>query len=248
MSEEENDLLEKSRLVLMGEMMANVSHQWKQPLNTINLAIISARTSNPDKEQLEKYFDIMEDNVNYLASTIDEFLSFFDKKTYSEVKKLSLIVNEIENIVDVHMKNRKITLEFDFCENCGDIFIASSISQVILNFINNAKDAFYHNSKEKRIVLRFRMVEHYLEILCCDNAKGIAKEIQEKIFDPYFTTKENKNGTGIGLYMSKQIVEEVFCGKIAVNSENTPEIIENQKTCFKVHIPFSKHCFMKEDK
>jgi len=245
-------LFEQARFALMGEMMANISHQWKQPLNTINLAVLASKTSNYSEESLERYFDIIEDNVNHLASTIDDFMSFFDKKTHSEIKTLDAIVKEIKSIIFTHISNKKIELDVTVDNSYGDIEIASSISQVVLNLLNNAKDAFDEGDHFKKIKLQFISNEYGLEIECCDNGKGIANEIASKVFDPYFTTKTKSQGTGIGLYMSREIIQKMFDGKINLSqriySRSSMEPLDNSgKTCFFIAIPYSKNCILKKD-
>ncbi len=239
-------LFEQARFVLMGEMMANISHQWKQPLNTINLAILTAKTSTKCNGELERYFDIMEDNVTYLATTIDDFMSFFDKKTYSEIRELDVIIKEIRSIIETHIKNKYIKLTIEVETNNGEVLIASSISQVLLNLLNNAKDAFDDDAQEKTINLKFTTLYDGLRIECCDNGKGIPPEIQDKIFDPYFTTKEKHQGTGIGLYMSKQIVQQIFNGTIEVSNSCSMGDVCSDNTCFKIILPYSKNCILKE--
>ncbi len=239
-------LFEQARFVLMGEMMANISHQWKQPLNTINLAVFTAKTSNPNEKDLLKYFDIMEDNVNYLADTIDDFMSFFDKKTHLEIRNLESIVKEVQSIIKVHIANRGIDLEVEVDDKNGDVMIASSISQVVLNVLNNAKDAFDETIKTKKIILKFTTSNEGLIINCCDSGKGIDKDIKDKIFDPYFTTKPKQLGTGIGLYMSKQIVQKVFNGTIDVSANCSIREGCQHKTCFHIVIPYSKNCIIKK--
>ncbi len=226
-------LFEQARFVLMGEMMANISHQWKQPLNTIGLCIVDAKFSNNDN--LEKNFNIIEDNVNYLATTIDDFMSFFDKKTHSEIRELGSIIQEIKSIIELQITNKEIILDIKTDKVCGEVKIASSISQVILNLLNNAKDAFDKNTRDKKIILKFITTDDSLKISCCDNGNGISLEIKDKIFDPYFTTKNKSLGTGIGLYMSKQIVQKVFNGNMTLNTE---------PVCFHINIPYSDKCIL----
>jgi len=235
----DNMLIQQSRFILMGEMMANISHQWKQPLNTINLAVLSARTSDYSKESLEKYFDIIESNVNHLASTIDDFTLFVDKKTCIEPRDIDAILKEVNSIIGIHLSKQGIKLNIDLQNSSKDIIIASSISQVILNLLNNAKDAFDDTQDNKEINLKFKTLENHLEISCCDNGQGISPEVKPNIFDPYFTTKEKGKGTGIGLYMSKQILSKVFDAKIQVDSQAG-------KTCFCITIPYSNKCTPKE--
>ena len=159
-------LFEQARFVLMGEMMANISHQWKQPLNTIGLSVVNAKFS--DSDNLEKHFDTIEDNINYLATTIDDFMSFFDKKAHMEIRELEDIINEIRSIIHVQIENRGVTLEIEVNSSYGEIQIASSISQVLLNLLNNAKDAFDDSVDAKKINLKFISMKKGLEIICCD--------------------------------------------------------------------------------
>lgn len=234
-------LFEQARFILMGEMMANISHQWKQPLNTISLAVVTAKTSDASKEQSERYFDIIEDNVNYLASTINDFMSFFDKRSSVEMRSLNNLVKEIQSIIETRIKNKQITLEIEFDAKCEDSMIASPVSHVILNLLNNAVDAFEGLQNEhKKIALRFVKTKEGMEIECCDNGNGIDKELQTKIFEPYFTTKRKKKGTGIGLYMSKEIVEKMFTGSIVLGEKN------DYPTCFIISLPYSKNCALKK--
>ncbi|MDD2789762.1 MAG: HAMP domain-containing sensor histidine kinase [Sulfurimonas sp.] len=242
-------LFEQARFALMGEMMANISHQWKQPLNTISLAIVSVRTSpDPSIESLNRHYDIIEDNVSHLATTINDFMSFFDKKTHLEIRNLEDIIQEIKSIVAVHITNSKIDLEIEIDKRAGNIALASSISQVVINLLNNAKDSFAQDATDRLIHLKFLAMEDGLKISCCDNGRGIDPEIRDKIFNPYFTTKHKTQGTGIGLYMSKQIIQKVFGGVIEMSaaSETVPRTSVS-KTCFNIKIPFSQQCIVKKE-
>jgi len=241
-------LFEQARFVLMGEMMANISHQWKQPLNTIALAVVSAKTSKKIGNNIDKSFDIIEDNVNYLASTIDDFMSFFDQKTNLELRDIDSIVKEIKSIIEIQFKNRDIDLIFEINDNAKDVMIVSSISQVILNLLNNSKDSFNEDSKYKKISVIFTVKDYVLEVLCRDNGKGIPLEIQDKIFDPYFTTKDKTQGTGIGLYMSKQIIQKLFNGTIEISSKRNTIEECGHETCFYIDIPYSDKCVLKESR
>ncbi len=244
-------LFEQARFVLMGEMMANISHQWKQPLNTIGLAVVAMRTSDQSEDERDKHFEIIEDNINYLATTVDDFMSFFDKKVHNEMRDLNSITKEIKSIIDTPLSSKNIELEIIIDNSYGDIEIASSISQVVLNLLSNAKDAFGDNTTRKEIKLQFTSNEYGLEIECCDNGSGIDEKIKGKIFDPYFSTKAKKQGAGIGLYMSKEIIQKIFDGKIDISSReysrSSMHPVDNSgKTCFYVAIPYSGNCVLKE--
>ena len=231
-------LFEKSRFILMGEMMANISHQWKQPLNNVALAIVSSRFS--DSEELrDKNFDIMEENISYLSNTINDFMSFFEKRTPNESKSIGNIIDEVKSIMSAQIESNGIKFTIHIDEKLKFVEITSIISQVLLNLLNNAKDAIDKNKPEKEIILYFKVNDDGLEIDCCDNGSGIKDSIVSKIFDPYFTTKDKTRGTGIGLYMSKEIITKMFNGTIEFDNSY-------KMTCFRIHIPCSKNCQIKK--
>lgn len=231
-------LFEQARFVLMGEMLANISHQWKQPLNTIALSIVNTKFLDPqNREGFEKNFDVMEKHISYLASTIDDFMSFFNKENSTQVRTLQSILKEVRTIIDMEISAKNISLEIEIEKEKGEILLASSISQVLLNLLNNAKDAFDDNMTDKKISLKFIAKEDSLEIACCDNGRGMSAQIKDKIFDPYFTTKDKTQGTGIGLYMSKQIVQKIFAGKITC---------ELEPVCFYIKMPYTDKCLLQE--
>ncbi len=239
-------LHEQNRFALMGEMMANISHQWKQPLNTIGLAVVKARTS--DRKDIDGSFDIIEDSIRHLSSTIDDFMSFFDKRTHLEVRDVNDIVKEIRSIIDMQMLSDNIDVKIDTDSSCPNILVASSISQVVLNLLNNSKDAFSSEHKDKKIVLKFIREKHNLKILCCDNGVGIDKDVSQKIFNPYFTTKHKQQGTGIGLYMSKEIINKIFNGSLElVHRDEFIDEFKDMNTCFSIAIPYSENCKFKDD-
>ena len=235
-------LFEQARFALMGEMLANISHQWKQPLNTIALSIVAARTSDYDSEKMDKYFEIMETNTSYLASTIDDFLSFFDKRVSQELRELPDIFKEVGSITGSHIKNKGIELMLYMDETSCKIKVLSSLSQVLINLLNNARDAFEGIAKEDKIItVTYHTDDEGLTIICCDNGRGVDEEIRSKVFDAYFTTKHKKQGTGIGLYMSKEIIHKVFEGEITLQ-------VREGETCFEVFIPYGENCVPPEDR
>lgn len=235
-------LFEQARFSIMGEMLANISHQWKQPLNTVGLVIVSLRTTSQlDENELERYYDIMEDNISYLATTIDDFSSFFDQKTHLEIRTIEHIMKEIDSVLSIYLTNKNIAFSVEIKNDLGTVRFASSISQVLLNLINNAKDAFEYNQQNKSIFLTFETLQDGAKITCCDTGQGITAEIKKKIYDPYFSTKSKKRGSGIGLYMSKQIVQKLFNGTIEIEKST------KFSTCFSVTLPFSSNCVL-EDK
>ena len=234
----EKDLLlyEQARFVVMGEMMANISHQWKQPLNTINLVILSTKFSNErSMDEIEKAFDIIESNVEYLAQTVNDFLSFFDKRHHQELRSIEDIITEIKSISSAQLELNNIRLSFEKDESTKGVLLVSSVTQVLLNLISNAKDALLTQDKDHRAIkFLFKLEDKALRIECCDSGEGVDKAIRKKIFDPYFTTKPKNRGTGLGLYMSKQIIFTIFSGRLYVD--------ETRPSCFIIIIPFGKNC------
>jgi len=227
-------MYEQARFALMGEMMANISHQWKQPLNTINLSVASTKFSIYDNKRVEQCFSVVEDNVNYLATTVNDFLSFFDEKKYHDTKNISNIILEIRSIYETTLHENNIELNIELANDAQDIFIASSITQVILNLLSNANDAMSELDTKREITLRFITLDDMLKVRCCDKGLGVDEEVIKNIFDPYFTTKNQTRGTGLGLYMSKQIVHYVFDGDIYVDMFN--------HSCFILDLPYSETC------
>ncbi len=228
-------LYEQARFAFMGEMLSNISHQWRQPLNTINLAIFSAKTEAMQKklsdERLMEIFDIIESNSHYLSNTVNDFKQFFQKRDTQELRRLADIIVEVQNVVNPILKYNSIILHIEK-KSEGDVYITSPISQVILNLIGNSIDALKSVSQEKKeITLTCSTTHEMLEISCCDNGCGIDESIIKNIFDPYFTTKSKAQGTGIGLYMSRQIVEKMYEGRLVVSPHPT-------KTCFKMRLKY----------
>ncbi len=240
-------LFEQERFVIIGEMLSNISHQWRQPLNAINLTMLSARveqaTGKLDDASLITAFDTIESNTHYLSNTIDDFRSFFQNKDVTKMVTLSTIINEIEAITKEIFKKSSISLSFSF-ENGFDqkLILASSISQTLLNMLINAKDALDTvNGNNKYIKISVISDDGAIVITVCDNGEGIKPETLHHIFDPYFSTKEAKNGSGIGLHMSRQIIEKVFNGSISVDTGI------KQGVCFMMRLPYSEKCQLKEN-
>ena len=238
-------LFEQERFVLMGEMLSNISHQWRQPLNTINLTLFSAKlakaTERLDDETLENAFDTIEKNTHYLSDTIEDFRSFFQNKTPTKVLPLQQIIYELNSIITPTLQAKNIQLEINWDDDIiHRLNIATAISQVLLNLINNAKEALEPLCQEhKKIRIEISSSAEHITLAVTDNGPGIDTAIQPKIFDPYFTTKGQLKGSGIGLHMSRQIVQKIFHGTIAVHS--VP-----QKTSFTLTLPYSEYCTLND--
>ncbi|MCU7835053.1 MAG: PAS domain S-box protein [gamma proteobacterium symbiont of Taylorina sp.] len=209
-------LQQQTKLAAMGEMIGSIAHQWRQPLNSLNVNIENLEFDYEDglidKEFLDKFIVHQTDTLQYMSKTIDNFRNFFriDKqKANFSVKKA------IENSINIQMSELNkhgISLSV----HGEDIIINSfenEFQQAVMNLISNAKDAIIQ-SKQKDGAIDISLTDG--KIIIRDNGGGIPAASIERIFEPYYTTKEQGKGTGMGLYMSKMIIENNMGGKISV--------------------------------
>ncbi|MCK5294319.1 MAG: HAMP domain-containing histidine kinase, partial [Arcobacteraceae bacterium] len=221
----------------MGEMIGNIAHQWRQPLATINSSIIGIKT----KIAMEKYdlskeeergsflillntkFNSIENNVEYLSTTIDTFQDFIKEK--KEIKKV-ILQDRIDltlNILEVSLSNNFIELKnnVDYKKPIEITMVIGELSQVLTNIINNAKDVLKQNKVDKPwIAISLVKKENIAIITIEDNGGGIPDDIMPRIFDPYFTTKHESQGTGLGLHMSYKIIVESLKGRLWAENTN----------------------------
>ncbi len=214
-------LVQQNKLVSMGEMIANIAHQWRQPLNTLGLLIqkmgIYYKQGLLDMQTIDdNIFEAME-LMNGMSETIDDFRNFFCNERVLEhfdiYEAILKSVTIIKPVLD--SKNIKFVIQTQ-----GEHVITgykNEFFQVMLNLLNNATEALVIDKIEvPKITVNIAHKDSHIDICICDNANGISYTNIDKIFDPYFTTKEN--GTGLGLYMSKIIIEEHMKGKIMVKN------------------------------
>ena len=228
-------LTAQSKQAVMGEMISMIAHQWRQPLNTITLQISNIQLKemmgeDVTKEELLQVLDAISNSVVYLSNTIDDFKTYFHpQKEATQVMIGELLTKTISFIEPRAVSNNvKIRLEGDI--ETEVVVYANELIQVILNIINNAIDAYENVQKEeKEIRIALHAEAEKIMIRISDDAGGISKEHIKQIFEPYFSTK-GKNGTGLGLYMSKMIIEKQFNGSISVFSKE-------QSTTFSIEIP-----------
>ncbi len=224
--EKDRQLLHQSRLAQMGEMISMIAHQWRQPLSAISscsLAInVKAKLGKLDKESAVELSEKISEYSQHLSSTIDDFRDFFKPNRGKEETTYESLVKSALSIVEVSLKNRNIDVRLDLQCNALLTTYPNELKQVILNLIKNAEDAVV----ERKVSEPYIEIKSYIEdgkavLEVRDNAGGVPDNIIDKIFDPYFSTKLEKNGTGLGLYMSKMIVEEHCSGRLEV--ENGPD-------------------------
>ena len=237
--EKDDQIMQQSKLAQMGEMISMIAHQWRQPLGSISSAIIglklqlqTKRVDFTDSLSVEKYlkdinakYDDISEYTQVLSSTIDDFRNFFKEDNQKEKVSLTTPINRALHIVQNSMKSKGIEIVTDFkCDETIEIF-QNEMMQVVLNILKNSEDNFVEKDiKNAKINIATKKEDGKYIISIKDNGGGIPTDVIDMIFDPYFSTKKDKNGTGIGLYMSKMIVEEHNDGKL--ECENTTDGVE----------------------
>jgi PAS domain S-box-containing protein len=226
LEKEERDkiFLQQSKMAAMGEMLGNIAHQWRQPLSVISTAATGIKLQKEMNCLSDADFDYAMNSINnsaqYLSTTIDDFRSFFDPKNNKEKK--FLISNMIDKTLNI-VSSQFVSKNIEIIKNIEKISINSlenELIQVLLNILNNSKDALMKLENEKRLIfINAYREDEDIKIEIKDNAKGISKEIIDRIFEPYFTTKHQSQGTGIGLYMCKNIIENHLNGILDVCNE-----------------------------
>ena len=221
--EKELIMLNQSRLAQMGQVLNMVAHQWRQPLNNLLLiaeVLIFQYEQNNKVLSSKEIYDFQEEfiaQVKQMSRTIDDFRDFFHPRKEKKVFDLHDVITNLLVVVKPVLVAEKITLRYDFTEKVFVDGYANEVAQAILNILYNAKDALLEHREENRhieIGLTVEQEKVLLNIL--DNAGGIPNKILPHIFDHYFSTKGEKSGTGIGLYMSKMIIEEHMQGSLKV--------------------------------
>ena len=216
-------LIQQARLAQMGEMISMIAHQWRQPLASISATSsalkIKSELGKLSKEMVFKQTDKISEYSQFLSDTIDDFRNFFKPNRDKKETNYTIVINAVNGIIGTSLEHKQIKLIKEL--DCDDSFVSypNELKQVILNLIKNAEDALIENKVKNPFIKIATYRENDFFILKLnDNAGGIPEDIIEKIFDPYFSTKSEKNGTGLGLYMSKMIIEEHCNGTLSVQN------------------------------
>ncbi|XPV52350.1 MAG: sensor histidine kinase [Halarcobacter ebronensis] len=224
----DKQLLEQMKLAQMGEMIGNIAHQWRQPLSTISTAASGLKMKHEfdmlEKDDIPEFTDTIVTNTKYLSETIDTFRDFIKEEKETKEIVIQERIDETLKIVRASLENSHIKLinKIDYENPIKVELVAEELAQVLINILNNAKDVILQRKIEDgTITVNLIKTNKNFKITIEDNAKGIEKDVLPKIFDPYFTTKHQFHGTGLGLYMSKIIVEKHLFGQLEV--ENTKE-------------------------
>ncbi len=226
MGEKEKMMMQQSKMAAMGDMIGAIAHQLKQPLNVMSVIkdniMDEAEYDELTKGNVKEYMAAMSKQIKYMATTIDDFKVFFKPDKKEDVFGIKDSIQDVYDLISYQLKNHNVIFSLH-----GDDFsikaYKNEFKQAILNIFNNSKDAIFERISKNEItegkieVLLSRTDEDIGEITIRDNGGGIKDENVAKLFEPYFTTKGEK-GTGIGLYLVKQIVAEKLKGKISMQS------------------------------
>lgn len=216
-------LLQQSKMAQMGEMLSSIAHQWKQPLAQVNSVLLEMENTYDQKQLTRDYFhqrlDKIETLTTHMAETIEDFRNFFEPDKSKEVFDANEAVEELLSLLDTIMADEKIELKVTVDQQLKIHTYKQELIQVLLILINNARDALLEEAIEQPVIA---INAHEESGKVCfeveDNAKGVPDTIIERIFEPYFTTKEFRGGTGLGLYLAKLIIENSMQGELQVES------------------------------
>lgn len=214
-------LLQQNRLAKMGEMINMIAHQWREPLNSINMKIQGLQFDYDDgllkdKDYVRSFIDKNKSTIFFMSQTIDDFRNFLTKNKNKQLFNVLEATQKVQSMQSAELAFYDIEIEV---EGHGFEFLGfeSEYQQVILNLISNAKDALISG---KILNPKITIIFKGKQIIIQDNGGGIPEKIINKVFEAYFTTKENIKGMGIGLYMSKTIIEGNMGGKLTVENHN----------------------------
>ena len=233
--EKDMQLMQQSRLAQMGEMISMIAHQWRQPLHIISTAAtdmdLKIQLGTFNEEIAKKNIEKINNLTQYLSDTIDEFRDFFRAVKEREETTLDAVVGSTLNIVKEYIENKNLTITTDLDAKVIIKTYPNELKQVLLNLLKNAEDVLVERQvADANITIKTCSDEAFVYLEVYDNGGGIDEEVLPHVFDAYFTTKDSDHGTGLGLYMSKRIVEEHCNGSFSVSNVD-------KGACFKIKLP-----------
>ena len=217
--EKDRLMFQQARLASLGEMLGNIAHQWRQPLMELSILFYKMKKLSSNAQEIDKLYERGSTILEKMSQTISDFQNFFSP---TKEKEHFNVIENIQNtyaIIEGTLKKNHIALKLYHTTEPLIYGYKNEFSQVILNILNNAKDVLIErNIPQKEITIQIRECQDFVRVEIEDNAGGVDKSIVDKIFEPYFTTKPAKKGTGLGLYMSKMIVEQSMGGELKLKN------------------------------
>jgi len=220
-SKQQHILSQQSKMAAMGEMLSNIAHQWRQPLSVITTVATGMKLQKEfdslDDETFEKSIENITNSALYLSDTIEDFRNFFRTDKRETTFNIKDIFEKIFKLTNIQFKTHEIIFINDI--NDFELFgFENEFIQALINILNNAKDALENRENPKLILISTSTKENIATIKITDNAGGIDEEIIDKICEPYFTTKHQSKGTGIGLYMTEEIIVKHMLGSLLIKN------------------------------
>lgn len=238
LNEKDNLIAKQTKFAAMGEMTSMIAHQWRQPLTGVSMItsnlLLDIELKDIDEKRLKDSLETVNTQIEYLSHTIDDFKNFFKPDLKSQLVDINKLIDESCMIIDSSLRGNGIKVEKNYLDEISTFTKKNDIMQIILNLLKNSIDAYIENNIQDRVInITTNKTKYKVTIQIKDNAGGIPADILEKIFDPYFSTKDQKNGTGLGLYMSKMIVESHLEGQLLVQTKD-------KSTTFSITIPIQE--------
>ena len=221
--QKEQMMHQQAKLATMGEMIGNIAHQWRQPLNILALILqdiyIKFQLSSLDTQTLEKNYDKANNLLQYMSQTIDDFRTFFKNEEDDKPFDVAEALSSVFDLIGTRFSENHTHCETIIHDHVKVKGTQNGFKQVVINLLNNAHEAIGSSkTKEGKINIEVRRQNNQVIISISDNGGGVPQAIMDQIFDPYFTTKHQSQGTGLGLYMSKQIIEHNMGGTLEVRN------------------------------
>ena len=222
--EHQKIMIFQSRHAQMGETLSIIAHQWRQPLNNLSLIIQNAIFQYKSGKFSDATIQTLDTEsfkqIQEMSQTISNFKNFFKPNNILRQINLSNAIDNALNIVIPSLKSQNIFLHTILKNNLYVTGYSSELEQAIINILLNARDILANkNIKKKSILLEVKSNEKSITISIKDNGGGVALDIIDDIFNPYFSTKSNKNGTGLGLYITKIIIEDHMKGNLSLHND-----------------------------
>ncbi len=240
--EKDSILAQQAKMAAMGEMLENIAHQWRQPLSVISTASTGLQLQIEINNTINKQ-DVLDTVTNihkqtlHLSKTIDDFRNFFNPNKIKLEFDIKTSIEKTLYLIKSKQKTKNVTI-IEEIQSTNIFALENELIQVLLNIFNNAIDAFDIQSTKNLIFINANKEKEYLTIEIKDNAGGIKTKIIDRIFEPYFTTKHKSQGTGIGLYMSNEIITKHLHGSInVINKSYTYDNISYTGAAFTIRIP-----------